>query len=96
MSAVSFPIGPNYRAVPKIAPTPAGSPMASAPHCVTRRAPVIIEAPPACAAKAPNEARNIRDVPVTMGISLASGTMIAVRRGVAAPVAKLPAEASAA
>jgi hypothetical protein len=94
--AVSFPVGPLHAIVPKSAPIPAVSPMASAPHKVTRMAPVIIEAPPARAANPPNDVRNTSDVPATAGIRLVSGTMVAVNRGMAAPTAKLPADANAA
>src|SRR5882724_9073747 len=75
--------------VPKRAPTPAVRPMANAPHNVTR-------APPTRAANPPKSARNSSDVPETTGIRAVSGTNAAVKRGIAAPTAKLPADASAA
>src|SRR4249919_3238810 len=82
--------------VPKRAPTPAVRPMANAPHNVTRIAPTVTRAPPTRAAKPPKSARNSSDVPETTGIRAVSGTKAAVKRGIAAPTAKLPADASAA
>ena len=83
-------------AVPNSAPTPAVSAMARAPQNVTRNAPSFTLAPPACAANPPSSARNNSEVPATRGIRAASGAMAATARGMAAPTAKLPAEANAA
>src|ERR1035438_2658760 len=81
----------THATVPNSQPTPAVIAMASAPQKVTRIAPVIILAPPACAARPPRSARNSNDVPATRGISPASGASAVTRRGRAAPTAKLPA-----
>jgi hypothetical protein len=83
-------------AVPNSAPTPAVAAMARAPQKVTRIAPIIMPAPPACAANAPRSARNNSEVPATKGIRAASGTMAVTTRGMAAPTAKLAADAKAA
>ena len=53
----------------------------------------------ACTAHArrqPAQKRDTSDVPDTTGIRLVSGTKAAVKRGIAAPTAKLPTDASAA
>jgi lysozyme len=55
--------------VPKRAPTPAVSPIASAPQKVTRRAPTVTRAPPTRAATPPRSTRQARDAPETTGIS---------------------------
>jgi len=83
-------------AAPKSAPTPAVSAMARAPQNVTRIAPSRTLAPPACAANAPSSARNISEVPATRGIRAVSGAMAVTARGMAAPTAKLAADANAA
>src|ERR1039457_2278505 len=83
-------------AVPNSAPTPAVSAMARAPQNVTRIAPSFPLAPPAWAARPPRSARNNSDVPATRGISAPSGAMAVTARGIAAPTAKLPADANAA
>src|ERR1017187_4179034 len=70
--------------------------MARAPQNVTRIAPGITLAPPACAAKPPSSARNNREVPETRGIRLASEAMAVTPSGRAPPTAKLPADARAA
>ena len=87
---------PRHATVPKRDPTPAVSPMASAPQNVTRIAPIVTLAPPTRAANAPRIARNTSEVPETMGISLDSGTMATANSGMAAPTAKLAAEVNAA
>jgi hypothetical protein len=86
----------DYETVPKNAPAPAVTAMASAPQNVTRIAPAATGAPPARAANPPSSARNTSDVPATRGIRAVSGAMAVTRRGKAAPIAKLPAEASVA
>ena len=55
----------GYTTVPKRAPTPAVSPMASAPQKVTRTAPAVTGAPPVRAANPPRTARKTREVPET-------------------------------
>jgi hypothetical protein len=83
-------------AVPNSAPTPAVTPIAMAPQNVTRIAPSRTLAPPACAARAPSSARNNSEVPASRGIRAAAGARAATARGMAAPAAKLAADASAA
>jgi hypothetical protein len=83
-------------AVPNRAPTPAVSAMARAPQNVTRNAPSFTLAPPACAARPPRSARNNSEVPETRGIRVATGAMAVTARGMAAPTAKLAADANAA
>ena len=83
-------------AVPNSAPTPAVSAMARAPQNVTRNAPSFTLAPPACAARPPRSARNNSEVPETRGIRVATGAMAVTARGMAAPTAKLAADANAA
>src|ERR1019366_757640 len=85
-----------YATVPNSAPTPAVTAMASAPQNVTRRAPAVMPAPPVWAANPPSSARNAKEVPATSGIRLFSGTIAVTRSGMAAPAAKLPADAKAA
>jgi hypothetical protein len=85
-----------HTTVPNKAPTPAVSPMASAPQNVTRIAPRAKPAPPTPAANAPKSARNSSEVPGTSRIRLLSGAKVLVRRGIAAPTAKLRADANAA
>jgi hypothetical protein len=53
-------------------------------------------APPARAANAPKSARKSSEVPDTKIIRLASGDRVVTQRGMAAPTAKLLADASAA
>src|ERR1017187_3361593 len=83
-------------AVPNSAPTRAVSAMARAPQNVTRIAPSFTLAPPACAANPPSSARNNSDVPATRGIRAPSGAMAVTPSGMAAPTAKLAADANAA
>ena len=75
---------------------PAVTAMANAPQNVTRSAPLIVFAPPAHAAKPPKSARNSREIPATKGGRLAAGAMMTVKRGMAAPLAKVIADVSAA
>src|SRR4029453_538681 len=82
--------------VPNSAPTPAVSPIASAPQNVTRTAPVVTGAPPTRAAIPPRIARNTSEIPETRRIRLDAGTMAAANSGIAAPTAKLAAEVNAA
>src|ERR1700686_3859907 len=89
-------VGAAHTTVPNKAPTPAVSPIASAPQKVTRIAPTATPAPPAPAANAPKSARNSSEVPGTRIDRLASGTKAVVKRGMAAPTAKLRADANAA
>jgi hypothetical protein len=70
--------------------------MASAPQNATRIAPDTTPAPPARAASAPNSARKNSDVPDTKIDKLVIGASVVVTSGIAAPTAKLPADASAA
>src|SRR5450759_1642868 len=86
----------THATVPNRAPTPAVNPMASAPQNVTRIAPTVKGAPPACAATPPRSARKTSEVPETRKIRLASGDNNVTTRGMAAPTAKLAAEARAA
>ncbi len=85
-----------YAITPKSWPTAAVRSIASAPQKVTRTAPVMIDAPPAFAARPPNTAKNISDDAATTDISCASGTAHAVNNGNAAPTVNVPAEAKAA
>src|ERR1700732_4824307 len=88
--------GHAHATVPNSAPTPAVSTMASAPQNVTRVAPIVTPAPPARAANPPRRARNASEVPETRGIKAATGARAVTTRGMAAPTAKLPADANAA
>jgi hypothetical protein len=90
------PFGPGHPSAPKIDPTPAVSAMASAPQNVTRIAPNITAAPPTRAASPPRRARNTSEVPETRGIKPPAGAIAVTKRGMAAPAAKHPADASAA
>jgi hypothetical protein len=87
------PVGPAHGTVPNSDPTPAVNAPASAPQNVTRIAPIVTPAPPAYAANPP---RNASDVPETRGIRPAPEAMTVTKRGMAAPTAKLSADASAA
>ena len=60
------------------------------------RDPSLLLRPPARAANPPRRARNTSEVPETRGISPAAGAMAVTKRGMAAPTAKLPADANAA
>jgi hypothetical protein len=83
-------------ALPNSAPTPAVAAMARAPQNVTRIAPSRTFAPPARPASAPRSARNNSELPATRGIRAASGARAVTARGMAAPTAKLAADANAA
>ena len=63
---------------------------------VTRTAAVMTEAPPARPAREPNSARNKSELPETVHMSADTGAKRTIRRGRAAPTAKVPAEANAA
>ena len=78
-----------HTTVPKSAPTPAVSAMASAPQNVTRTAPLATPAPPTRAATPPRSARNTSDAPDTTGIRPDAGVTAVTARGRAAPTAKL-------
>src|ERR1019366_3864775 len=91
-----FRLSHSHTTVPNSHPTPEVIAMASAPQKVTRIAPLITLAPPACAANPPRSARNSSEVPDTKGINPASGDMAVTKRGRTAPMAKLPADAHAA
>src|SRR5664280_3779579 len=91
-----LPIVRTHATVPNSHPTPEVIAMASAPQKVTRIAPVITLAPPACAASPPRSARKSSEVPDTRAINPASGDMAVTKRGRTAPMAKLPADAHAA
>src|ERR1019366_9324657 len=86
----------DYATVPNSAPTPAVTAMAKAPQNVTRSAPAAMPAPPVCAANAPSSARNAREVPATRKMRPFSGANAVTRSGMAAPTAKLAADANAA
>src|ERR1700687_445085 len=86
----------SHTMVPNSAPTPIVIPIARAPQNVTRVAPRSIFAPPTRAASKPKHARKTREVPATTKIKLAAGTTAPTKRGMAAPPAKLAADASAA
>src|ERR1019366_4417383 len=86
----------THATVPNSHPTPEVIAMASAPQNVTRIAPAVTLAPPACAANPPRSARNAREVPATRGIRPASGAKAVTTRGMAAPTAKLAADAAVA
>src|ERR1035438_7488453 len=87
---------PAHATVPKSQPTPAVRAMASAPQKVTRIAPIVTPAPPARAANPPRSARNSNEVPATRAIKPDAGPRVTTKRGMAAPTAKLQAEANAA
>ena len=87
---------PAHANLPKRAPMPAVTAIASAPQNVTRHAPFVTLAPPARAANPPRYARNSRDTPATKGTRLVAGTMTTVRSGMAAPTANVLADVSAA
>ena len=80
--------------VPNRAPMSAVIAIAKAPQKVTRPAPTSTFAPPARAAKAPISARKTSALPATMGMMLEVGLIRTIRRGKAAPTAKVAAEAS--
>ena len=90
------PVFHAHATVPNNQPTPAVTAIASAPQNVTRIAPMVTPAPPTRAANPPRSARNTREVPDTRGIRVASGVMAVTKIGMAAPAAKLPADANAA
>ena len=75
--------------MPNSDPTPAVTAIASAPQKVTRKAPTITPAPPARAVKPPRIARNINELPATIGKTLTGEATVATRRGMIAPTAKL-------
>jgi hypothetical protein len=70
--------------------------IANALHNVTRKAALSRCAPPALAAIAPKTKRLIRDAATVRGITYDSLDNHATSRGMTAPIAKLPAEATAA
>ena len=70
--------------------------MASAPQNVTRIMLGMTLEPPARAASAPKSARKSSEVPDTKIIRLSLGAKAVMKRGMAAPTAKLLADASAA
>src|SRR6185295_5642420 len=91
-----LPTDLSYTTAPNRAPTAAVSAIASAPQNVTLKAAFVTGAPPACAPNPPRIARNKMDVPATTGISAVLGVTRTVNKGMAAPTAKVPAEAKAA
>src|ERR1022692_298326 len=90
------PVVPAHATVPNSDATPAVTAMASAPQNVTHIAPIVTPAPPARAANPPSRARNNSEVPETREIKPAAGARAATNRGMAAPNAKLPADANGA
>jgi len=84
-----------HTVAPNNVPTTAVSAIASAPQNVTRRALFIKGAPPAYAPNPPRSARNRMEVATTTGINAALGVTSTVSIGIAAPTAKVPAEANA-
>ena len=70
--------------------------MAKALQNVTRITPVATFAPPTRAANPPKNARNKSEAPETQGIKFASEVNTTTNSGMAAPAAKLEAEARAA
>jgi len=89
-------MGAFHATVPNNAPTPAVTAIASAPQKVARIAATLTPAPPARAANPPKRARNTSEVPPTRATRVDAGARAVTRRGIAAPAAKLPADASAA
>ncbi len=81
---------------PNSVPIPAVRPIANAPQNVTRAAPRATLEPPARAAKAPSNQRKAREDPATSGIKWAGGANAVINSGIAAPTAKLAADANAA
>jgi hypothetical protein len=73
--------------VPKSAPTPEVAAMAKTPQNITRRLPIKMRAPPACAATAPRIARQINDVVDTNKMRTLDGVRLATSKGIAAPMA---------
>ncbi len=97
-------IGPKQRwryaisqaATSKRAPTPAVSPIASAPQNVTRVTETSNGEPPALAAIRPKSARKESELPARPHMSAEAGSKRTISSGRSAPAAKVPAEAIAA
>ena len=70
--------------------------IARAPQKVTLIAPIVIDAPPARAARAPSIARKARDAIAMTAICRGPGTAQATINGNAAPTMNVPAEENAA
>jgi hypothetical protein len=82
--------------MPKSLPTPAVSPIASAPQKATRTAPLTIDAPPACAAVPPRITKVTSAVADETSVIQAEGASKTVAIGTRAPTMKAIAEARAA
>ena len=76
--------------------TPAVSVIASAPQKVTRTVALNTDEPPTRAAKEPRSARKNNELPDTVQTNAEVGTTRTSKSGMAAPTAKVAAEASAA
>lgn len=70
--------------------------IAKAPQTVTRAAAIIAEAPPTRAAREPKRARKRSELPETAHTSAEAGTNKTIRRGRAAPMENVTADAKAA
>ena len=88
--------GFDHTAVPTKAPMPAVIAIANAPQNVMRRALGTIGAPPTRAANAPKNTRKSKEAPDTVTIIVVQGAKRVITRGIAAPTAKLLADAKAA
>src|SRR5689334_13311572 len=82
--------------MPNSFPTPAVAAIARAPQKTTRAAPVVIDAPPVRAARAPRAARHNSDTTKTVDVRLVAGASTIARTGTPAPTANVAAEARAA
>src|SRR5512143_1425803 len=86
----------HYTTAPKSLPTPAVSPIASAPQKATRIAPLAIDAPPAYAAIPPRITKATSAVADETSATRAEGANNAAAIGIIAPATKEIAEANAA
>jgi hypothetical protein len=83
----------GYTAAPNSRPTTAVSPMANAPQNATRKAPFVIDAPPAYPASPPKTSNAASEVRDETSATRAAGASSAVRMGMMAPAQKAAAEA---
>lgn len=81
-------------AIPKNAPTPAVTAIATAPQKPTRRADFHTGAPIVWAATEPSSRRQISETPETMGVRPECGTSRGERTGRTAPNEDVPADAN--
>ena len=88
--------GLSYKLIPKTAPTPAVTAMASAPQHVTRRIPFTGGAPPTRDETAPRSARSASEATATIGPIQSWGDTRIIANGIEAPAANDAAEVTAA